>query len=186
MTEEGLFKSTHNAVVFALNQQYGTFQRPMINRMAYPSAIGHGIGGYDAAAQAGMVLAEMKKLGFIREAIIIARSAPKRRPCDCGSRCCSKSYENKDWKEAIFLINNHLRDMAYMKNLTFQLRDALIRKYFGSEEQQNKIAERCFVHRDTVAVQYSRAVKELTLLEKSAWRKIDEYLIQCGMIESSQ
>jgi hypothetical protein len=183
MTEEGLFKSTHNAVVFALNQQYGTYQRPMINRMAYPSAIGNGIGGYDAAAQAGMILAEIRKLGFIKEAILVARVAPKRRPCDCRSRCCSGSFENKDWRESIFLINNHLRDMSNMKNMTFQLRDALIRKYFGSEEQQNKIAERCFVHRDTVAVQYSKAVKELTSLEKSAWRKIDEFLIESGMIE---
>ena len=73
--------------------------------------------------------------------------------------------------------------MANMQKLSFQLRDALIRKYFGSEEQQNKIADRCFVHRDTVAVQYSKAVKELKSLENTAWRKIDEYLIESGMIE---
>ena len=183
MTEDGLFKSSHSAVVFALKQHYATVQRPMINRMAYPSSIGNGLGGYDAAAQAGMILAEVRKLGFVKEAILIARAAPKRQPCDCRSRCCSGSFENKDWRGAIFLVNNYLRDMSNMKNMTFQLRDALIRKYFGSEEQQNKIAERCFVHRDTVAVQYSKAVKELTSLEKSAWRKIDENLIASGMID---
>ena len=78
---EPLFINAHSALVFAFNFSGQCYDRPMMNRMAAPSVgTGKGLVGLDGAAQAGMIRGEVKSLGKLAEAILIARFAPHSMP----------------------------------------------------------------------------------------------------------
>ena len=107
MNDLGQFNNAHAAIAFALNFASKTYQRPMINRMAYPSSIGlNSLGGLDGAAQAGMIRAELAKMGHVKEAMIIARMAPRKLPCSCRSACCAGTITNPEWLQAIHILIN--------------------------------------------------------------------------------
>ena len=82
MQDEILFNSAHGALVFAFNFSGQAYDRPMMNRLATPSVgTGKGLVGLDGAGQSGFIRAEVKAMGKLSEAIIIARIAPRSTPC---------------------------------------------------------------------------------------------------------
>lgn len=95
---EPIFKSAHDALVFAFNYSGQAFARTTIVPVA---SKGIGLGGLDGAAQAGIIRAEVKKLGQLQEALLTARYAPIWLPCDCGHPCCKGKVKNAEWEAAI-------------------------------------------------------------------------------------
>ena len=72
------FDSYIDALIFAFNASSENYDRPYMNRVAAPAVgSGRGLGGLDGAAQAGMIRAEVRDLGRMREAILLARFAPR-------------------------------------------------------------------------------------------------------------
>lgn len=90
MEGDTLFDNAHGALVFAFNFSGQCYDRPAMNRLATPAAgTGKGLVGLDGAAQAGFILAEVKGMGKLAEAILTARLAPRSMPCHCRSSCCA-------------------------------------------------------------------------------------------------
>lgn len=186
MNSDGQFENAVSAVSFAVNFSGYSYQRPMINRMATPSAIGISLGGVDRAAQAGMIRAEMAKLGPINEAFLIASKAPRRFPCTCGKACCNKSKPNPEWLEAIHILMNHTKNSLGLCGSYYALREAVIKRYFGQQVPLTKLAEDCKVNRDTASNHNSTITKALRTIEHQSWEAIEIRLSEIGMIEIFQ
>lgn len=182
MNADGQFDNAVEAASFALNFLGNTYQRPLINRMATPSAIGHSLGGLDRAAQAGMIRAVIAKLGTVNEAFIVASKAPRRYPCTCGKPCCIRSKANPEWQDAIHLLVNHAKESLGLCTGYYDLRKAIVAKYFGDQVSLTKIAEQCGVNRDTAGVHNSRIIKMLKAVEHQSWSELEITLAERGMI----
>ena len=78
---DAIFDSTRSALVFAFGfrtQQYG--ETPLAKLQRHRLGSGRGLVGMDGAGQAGMVLAQIDRLGPTDRAVIIARFAPRFEP----------------------------------------------------------------------------------------------------------
>lgn len=113
MKEDPLFPSAQAALTFAFHFTEGSIDRPMMNRMADTvQGTGSGLAGLDGAAQAGMIRQEVKEMGPLKEALLIARWAPPTMPCDCNASCCSGHKFSQEWQTAISYLADHVRRTA--------------------------------------------------------------------------
>lgn len=193
-----LFKSSHDALVFALNYAGQAYERPMMNRLSdTPRPAGKGLSGLDGAAQSGMLRAELSSAGGLYEAVMIARYAPHALPCDCKRSCCSGKKPNQEWLEAISTITQHATSALAGKVSNRRLREGIIRKYFGEKVSLQDLAEACGVNRDTASDHNSRVVawlrgskpgakKVMVGVEHQAFVAVDERLRAAGVIEQSE
>lgn len=183
MNEEALFTSAHSALVFAFNFSGQQYDRPMMNRIASPAiGSGKGLAGLDGAAQAGMIKAELRALGLIYEAVLIARIAPKWTPCDCGAPCCGGRKTNGEWFDAIGTLTAYAKDALQGCFSHYNMRNAIVQKYFGVNISLADIADACDVNRDTASSHNARVLKVLKADESKAWAAIDGRLIAAGMV----
>ena len=103
MTEEPLFKSTHAALIFAFafagNQSPKTPLMSLILNPGDQTRIGSGKGlvGFDAAAQAGMILAQVDRLPDDQHNVIVAKYLRDQYEC----RCCGQYAPREEWRLAI-------------------------------------------------------------------------------------
>lgn len=198
MTTEPLFKSAHDALVFAFNysdQQYG--KTPMSKVILAGTETGKGLSGNDGAAQAGMIKAEVKNIDRLMQAFLTARFAPFAIPCDCGCPCCSGRRSNEEWTNAIGVLSLHLKEVVLLgcsttidmrvgylrktlrigKNLSF---DELARKHHISE---SSIKRHMLKVRKFILGHFSNGVRHAGLGEK-AMTAIADRLEQAGIVEA--
>jgi len=105
--EEALFKSTHEALKFAFN--YLGQQSPKTPLMSLtvdkdrpPIGSGKGLVGLDAAAQAGMILAEVCRLPDDQHNVIVARYCRVTYECSC----CGQDAPREEWNAAIDALSH--------------------------------------------------------------------------------
>lgn len=199
--DEPLFYSSHAALLFALNFSSEQYDRPMMNKMASPSVgNGKGLAGLSGAAQAGMIRSEIKSMGKLAEAILIARLAPRHTPCDCRARCCSGRSPNADWIDAISHLSDHVRTTA-LAGCTSNgiMRREYVIRYFARKDERiglETLAEKYEIDRHTVS---SHSAKVSMLfggspargdkpavvgLEAAATNAIDAKLREIGMVST--
>lgn len=109
MIEEPLFRSTHAALVFAFsfagNQSPKT---PLMSLILNPGdQAGHigggkGLVGLDAAAQAGMILAQVDRLPDDQHNVIVVKYCRVQHEC----RCCGQYAPRDEWKSAIDALSH--------------------------------------------------------------------------------
>lgn len=108
MTEEPLFRSTHEALKFAFgymdHQSPSTPLMQMIVSSGDRLPIGNdkGLIGLDAAAQAGMILAEVCRLSDDQHNVIVARYYRSMHEC----LCCGQDAPREEWKAAIDALSH--------------------------------------------------------------------------------
>lgn len=158
---EALFDSVHAALAFAFRQRLQTVDRPPMNRAAAPAhGTGRGLGGLDGAAQAGMIRQEVEAFGELDKALLIARHAPRHRPCECGAPCCSGHRPNRAWVDSIAHLAEHMRTVALSSCSTTSLqRIAYVTRYFTPKAQRESIEElaaRFDLSRHTVGAHFGR------------------------------
>lgn len=158
---EPLFDNAHGALVFAFNFSGQSFDRPLMNRLAAPGVgTGKGLVGLDGAAQAGMIRAEVQKLGRLAEAILIARIAPRTSPCSCKAVCCSGHKPNKEWTDAVSYLADQVRTSALAGCTSNGLmRREYVVRYFTAKEQRislETLADRYEIDRHTVSAHASK------------------------------
>lgn len=161
MSENVLFKSAHAAMVFAFNFSGQSYDRPMMNRLASPAVgSGKGLVGLDGAGQAGMIRAEVKALGELAEAILMARLAPRYAPCHCRSACCSGKKPNQEWANVIAFLADHVRQTAlrgcYANGL---MRRDYVERYFTRKDDRiglEELAEKHDINRDTASSHFAK------------------------------
>jgi len=187
---EPLFRSAHDALVFAFNyssQQYG--KTPM-SKVAVPaSGSGKGLSGTDGAAQSGMIRLEVSALGKLPEAILIARFAPHTMSCSCRNRCCIGKTPNDEWTGAIHDLADHLKDNVLSGSYTtWDMRLQYIMRLFVPKQERLSLVElasRNNVHENTVNNHFA-AVRRVfggkNGIEAFSLAMIDERLTEIGMI----
>lgn len=201
MTQQ-LFRSAHDALVFAYSFEYRShYPRQPISRLAAPmmsTGSDAGLGGIDGAAQAGMIKAAVKRLGPLKEAALIARFAPRSRPCTCSAQCCSGKQANQAWEIAIDTLSDYARRTQFSAGSS---KPAVIRgcvaRYFvpqANREHINSLAARVGVNRDTASDCYravSRFLGGCGAQEKQAqagvtnqaYGEIENHLIEAGVVQ---
>lgn len=100
MVDAPLFSSAWEAVSFAVTR-VGAPSRPLMNRMTDATLPDTGLGGLDGAAQAGIIMSALHRLGTVEEAALVAACAPHSLPCACRNPCCSGKRFNNVWSAAI-------------------------------------------------------------------------------------
>lgn len=189
-----LFTSAETAVKFAVNFSSTTniSRSAMLKLMNPPCGSGgKGLGGLDGAAQAGMILAEVKRVGEFGEACIIARTALRMLPCSCRSDCCGGHKPNWMWMDAISVASNEtwkaIEDQREPgkrgdKNDAV-MRRMIVAKYFGASAKIGDIARKCDVTDLTIINHRTKIMKVLKKAEGEAWMLLESYLQECGVIE---
>lgn len=185
---EPLFRSAHEALVFALNYSGQAYDRPLMNRMAQEPhrSSGKGLAGLDGAAQAGFIRAELSRLAPVCQAALIARIAPPSTPCACGHACCSGHRPNPEWNDAIAVLATFAASALSGCVSNGKLRRGIVAKHFGAAIGGiGKLADACGVHRDTASAHNARIVALLKRVEGQAWHEFDRLMLASGMIEAA-
>lgn len=184
---EPLFRSAHEALVFAFNYSGQAYDAPLMNRMAWEpqNRPTKGLAGLDGAAQAGMIKAELSRLAPVYQAALTARVLPRSERCECKSPCCSGERPNPEWSGAVnelamFAIGALSGMVTHQK-----MRRGLVARYFGAEVRIIKLAERLRLNRDVVGQCNAKIVSLLKEVEGRAWHEIDQRLIAAKMIPAS-
>ncbi len=148
---EPLFKTAHQALSFAYNFSDSTLDRPLMSRMADKvKRTGKGLAGLDGAAQAGMILRNLKELPRLQQMILVARFARRSDAC----RCCGGPVPSLIWRGAIREISDAAVFQALSGHVTIRLlRDGLVARYFGEKVHIQELAKKANVHRDTASRQ---------------------------------
>lgn len=104
MSEEPLFKSTHDALVYAF--QYANQQSPKTPMTSLMRSVsigsGKGLSGVDGAAQAGMILAEVCRLPDDQHNVIVARYGHVLHECSH----CEQDAPSEEWRSAIDALSH--------------------------------------------------------------------------------
>lgn len=192
------FSSGHDALVFAFNVSDQAYDRPMMNRLAAPSIGKGGLAGLEAPAQAGMIRAEVKAMGKLAEAILIARVAPRMTPCSCRSSCCSGHKPNKEWTDAVAVLADHVLTAVFAGCVVNGLmrREYLVRYFTKKDERVSleALAEKYDIARNTVSAHNAKVAtwlggvparkdKPAMLgMEQAAFDAIEDRLRSIGMV----
>lgn len=188
-----IFDSSKSALIFAFTFAAGARpERDSVNKISTPSTgSGRGLGGMDGAAQAGMVLGELKRSGMLIEQVLTARLAMRAFICSCRSPCCSGSRPNDTWREAVSYMSDHVYQLMQSTHSgkrgmedNYRLRKMMTGKYFGIEVDVKEIAKRAEVSERT-AHQHRKAIYgHLHRIESNAWIEIEARLVSVGIVSS--
>lgn len=153
---EPLFKSAHAALTFAYNFSESSLDRPLMNRMADKyKATGKGLAGLDGAAQAGMILRELRDLSRLDQMILIAKFGKRIGECPC----CGGEVPNATWLAAVREISDAAASAALSGHVTMRvLRDGIVARYFGQKVHLQALAKKAGVHPDTATKQNGQVV----------------------------
>ncbi len=182
------FESAHEALVFALNAAIqADYPRPVMNKMAAPPPVGagNGLAGLDAAAQSGMIRAEIKLLGRLAEAVLFARYAPRGIPCACRATCCSGHKRNPEWTNAISFLADYVRTTALAGCVTNgMMRQEYVVRYFSAKGRISleDLAEKHGIVINTVTAHNGKVSKALRTFEHAANEAAEERLRFVGIV----
>lgn len=182
---QGIFRSAHEAIVFALNYSGQQYAMSPFARLMQEGALGSGRGlaGLDGAGQAGMVIAELAKLDYYPAVALIARCATRQIKCDCHSTCCSGWRVNEIWRQAISIMTDHAMTALAGELSNRAVRQASVQKHFGHKVTIQEIADDAGIHRETAGKQHAKIVAALKSLESRAWATFSDAVEAAGMIE---
>lgn len=187
---EAPFRSASEALRFALTFALGAKpNRDAVNQLAAPTkSTGRGLGGMDGAAQAGMVLLELKYCGDFSSNLLIAKVAPRKIPCSCKAVCCSGFTPNWDWSYAFGYVVDRTFIEMQKKTEGFRgmvnnhyLRSHLVMKYLGSTSSVKDIAREADVSEQTAHSHRKMIYSILHAAESEAWKEIEQRLIVAGI-----
>ena len=182
---EPLFRSTHNALLFAHNFNHAQYEPTILARLIEKNyKPGKGLAGLDGAGQSGMILGAVRDIGALEAAFMVMRYAPSHRKCDCKNSCCSGNIINREWSEAknyiAGLIQSH--GALHGKKHAPQLWSSLVAKTFGFKWSIKELAEFSGVDRDTVAEHYAIIKPWIEAREDKAFAAVDARLKRSGMV----
>jgi|AGTN01.3.fsa_nt_gi hypothetical protein len=195
---DGPFDTARKAVQFLVTMD-GVPRRPMSSRMLDRS-IGPGeFGGLDGAAQAGMILYHIERLGRLRAAIVVASCAPRVIQCRCKRACCSGRKLSPYWHDAIHVIAEAALEALPEKSLTnYALRSYIVVKIYGGKAITFKaIADELMLDEETVSrhhrvirtwLQGARAKKHSDPVvgqESLAWQDAESILWEAGIVRGA-
>jgi hypothetical protein len=180
MTQQPIFRNTHEALVFAYQysaQQYAeTAMAKMMKRSGGELGSGRGLVGLDGAAQAGFVLAEAERLSAIQRACILVKYAQRTEDCPCcGGKKATAAFQ---------LAIEALTAWAVPAGIShMRVRRALVQKWARAGKVEFKeLASEYGMNRKTIGEQFQAMKKRLDEADQQAQCAIDDALRACGMV----
>ena len=159
-TEQKLFRTPQDALIFAFNYSMQRQDRSLVDRMAAPSPrTGKGLSGNDGAGQSGMIRRELEQLSEIHRAALVARFAPRSWPCNCGRACCSGYMANPEYVAALRTLEQAAMSVLSGHLTHYRMRVRLVEKATGQKVELAALAKECGVNEKTVAAHW-RLIKE--------------------------
>lgn len=172
--DEPLFKSAHQALVFAFN--YAGQQSPKTPMMSLirnlgdaPIGNGKGLVGLDGAGQAGMILAAVCRLPDDQHNVIVARYGHVLHECPC----CEQDAPSDEWRAAIeFLVGSNNIDWRDWSHRRLK-RDAIEIALKKSRMKKKEFFKKYFVSRTTGYERLKELESMFSSIEKVALLTID-------------
>lgn len=173
MIEEPLFKSTHDALVFAFNyagQQ--SPKTPMTSLMrAGQIGTGKGLSGLDGAAQAGFILAEVCRLPDDQHNVIVARYGHIMHECTH----CEQDAPSEEWRSAIDALSHCVE----LEGVHRKARRVMVeRAVCGVKLDIDKLCKRYSLGRTTTYSQLSAIKTKLRKIERIALSNLDNVFFE--------
>lgn len=170
---EGIFKSAHEALVFAFNFKGQQYPRTPMTQLLAGGTLGSGRGlvGVDGAGQAGMVLREVLDLPPDQRAVIIGRFS---KPVECP--CCGGDAPSADYSEAVEHLGQVLKGPLAGTTCNSRVRRELVRRYLGGKVSMSQLAEATGLPRRTLTDHFRTVAKVLAPVEKTARASLDTLL----------
>ena len=178
---EPLFACAHDALRFAFN-----FRNDRLGKNALAAwivdktrraASGKGLVGNDGAAQAGMVLAEVDKLGEAMKAAVICRYAERRASCSA----CGGDTVAQHWREARDELTDYV--LPSISGISPRhMRRALVERHFGVPVKMGELAAKHQVHPIPRPSITSDSRAACAALEERAMIALEDALQRTGMV----
>lgn len=181
MTEEPLFKTTHDALKFAFG--YMEHQSPKTPLMSMIVSVGDrppigndkGLVGLDAAAQAGMILAEVCRLPDDQHNVIVARYYRVKHEC----LCCGSEVPRDEWKAAIDALSHCVE----LEGVHRKVRLDMVRKAVcGGKLDVENICKVYSMGRSTTFQQFANIKTKIRRLERIAIINLDNAFLDKGVL----
>ncbi|MFP4895793.1 hypothetical protein [Paraburkholderia sp. EG304] len=145
--------------------------------------------GDEATAQAGRIRRQLDRLAPVPRALIVVAHAPRDLACNCRAPCCAGRYPNPEWREALDVVLAHSAPLLVGHASNIRLRTVLVANLLTrTHETAVSVAQRCGVHRQTVAEH--AAILEAALMGNrqrageldAAFGRIDALLREAGIV----
>lgn len=168
MIDQPLFDSTHSALIFAFN--YSVQQSPKtpmtsLMRTAQIGA-GKGLSGLDAAAQAGMILAEVCRLPDDQHNVIVARYGHVLHECSH----CEQEAPSEEWRSAVDALSHCVELEGVHRKVRLMM---IERAVCGGRLDIDLICKRYSLARSTTFKQLSTIKTKLRKIERAALANLD-------------
>lgn len=168
MIEEPLFKSTHDALVYAF--QYANQQSPKTPMTSLMRSVsigsGKGLSGVDGAAQAGMILAEVCRLQDDQHNVIVARYGHVLHECSH----CEQEAPSEEWRSAIDALSHCVELEGVHRKVRLMMVE---RAVCGGRLDIDLLCKRYSLARSTTFKQLSTIKAKLRKIERTALSNLD-------------
>ncbi len=174
---EAVFKSAHEALVFAFNYAGQQSPRTPMTRMMQGGALGSGRGlvGIDGAAQAGMVLAAVERLPKEQAQVITVRYGDVRHECPC----CGQPAPPQTWVDAVDALSHCVE----LEGVPRRVRHAVIERAICRRKwDAARLAIEHGLSERTLYRQCSLLKRRLGKLENTALARLDERFAETGLV----
>lgn len=173
MIEEPLFKSTHDALVYAF--QYANRQSPKTPMTSLMRSVsigsGKGLSGVDGAAQAGFILAEVCRLPDDQHNVIVARYGHVLHECSH----CEQDAPSDEWRAAV----NALTHCVELEGAHRKVRIMMVeRAVCGGRLDIDLLCKRYSLARSTTFKQLSTIKTKLRKIERTALSNLDNVFFE--------
>lgn len=173
MIDEPLFKSTHDALVFAFAYAGQQSPRTPMTSLMRSASIGSGKGlsGLDGAAQAGMILAEVCRLPDDQHNVIVARYDRATHEC----KCCGSEVFSEEREAAIDALSHCVE----LEGVHRKVRVMMVKKALcGGKLDVTQLCRDYYMGRTALYTQLSDIKVKLRKLERSAMITLDNAFLE--------
>jgi hypothetical protein len=131
----------------------------------------------------------MRCLAPVPRALLAVAYAPRDIACNCRSPCCAGRYPNPEWRDALNVVMAHTAPLLTGHAPNVRLRAALVTYLLTrTRETAVSLAQRCGVHRNTVAEHTAILEAALTGTRQQAGEpdaaltRVDTLLREAGIV----
>lgn len=189
MTDEPLFKTTHDALRFAFGymerQSPKTPLMSMVGSGRYREedspprsdsiSNGNRLIGLDAAAQAGMILAEVCRLPDDQHNVIVARYYRTTHEC----KCCGSEVPREEWSAAIDALSHCVE----LEGVHRKVRNEMVKKAVcGGKLDIDRLCKEHSLARRTLYAQLASIKTKFRKLERTALINLDNIFFHDKML----
>lgn len=173
MIEDPLFKSTHEALIFAFRHAGQQSPKTPMTYLMKTEQLGSGKGlsGLDGAAQAGFILAEVCRLPDDQHNIIVARYGHVLHECPC----CEQETPSDEWRAAIDALSHCVE----LEGVHRKVRIMMVEKAVcGGKMDMETLCKRYSLSKSTTYRQLSEIKVKFRKIERIALINLDNSFSQ--------